>query len=565
MNSRETSVVAMAALRTTRLGMAALRVMRGLGMAALLHASAAGAAAPAAAAHDPGFAAAPMASASEARDANAVRVVRIAFRGNRALPASALQAVAAPYLMRELSSADIEALRGALTRRYTDAGYVNSRVLVDPDAPYREGVLSFLVVEGRIADIRVHGLNGLRPSYVVDRLRGADDEALNTDVLRERLQRLSEDPLFARVSSRVEPGPDAGEAILDVDVQRARPYSVSLALNNYRPPSIGEKAYDISAQARDLTGFGDALNADLSGPIGSSGGVGYGLDGQLPVGRYGSVASLSAARINTVITEEPLSALDAQSTIERQEFKVTQPVWSTLRQQFNLGASIADETESTQGGDLFSLLTGSSEGFTRSLTARLMPEYSYRSQQQYLTVRLTLLHADLLDRPPGAASDAGPDQSYFVWSGQVHQVWEFAHAPFELESRAIVQRTDSRISDLHALEIGGINSVRGFREDDFLASNAANFNVDFRWLALRTAASARPGLTLGTFFDWAAGHDADEPTDTFSSCGLTFRLKWPHVQTDLAYGLPLVHPAFVSAEHGSWQDHGIHVQIAATL
>jgi hypothetical protein len=35
-------------------------------------------------------------------------------------------------------------------------------------------------------------------------------------------------------------------------------------------------------------------------------------------------------------------------------------------------------------------------------------------------------------------------------------------------------------------------------------------------------------------------------------------------RADLAYGLHLVRPAFVSAEHRSWQDHGIHVQIATT-
>ncbi len=158
-----------------------------------------------------------------------------------------------------------------------------------------------------------------------------------------------------------------------------------------------------------------------------------------------------------------------------------------------------------------------------------------------------------------------PDPHYLVWTGQLHDLWEFPHAPFEFESRATVQRTNSQISDLHALEIGGINSVRGYREDELLVSNVTNINLDFRWLALRAGSAARPSVTLGTFFDWANGHDVGEPTDTFSSTGLTFRLKWTHVEADLAYGLRLIHPAFVDAQQGSWQDHGIHVQIAATL
>ena len=346
---------------------------------------------------------------------------------------------------------------------------------------------------------------------------------------------------------------------------RDRPYTLSVALNNYRPPAIGEKAYDISAEVHDLTGRGDVIDADLSGPLESSGGVGFGLGWQLPFNHYGSLVALSAARINTVVTEEPLSALDLRTTIDRQEFKLTQPLWNSLRQQFNLSASLAHEEESTLGNELSLFVPGLNEGATRSLTARLIPGYSYRSEHQYFDAHLTLLHADLLDYPSGPVSDSLPDQKYFVWTAQVHDLWEFSPAPFELESRAVIQRTDARISDLHALEIGGINSVRGFREDEFLASNVTNINVDLRWLALRAGTSLHPGVTLGTFFDWAAGHDVGEATDTFSSYGLTFRLKWPHVQADLAYGVPLIHPAFVSTEHGSWQDHGIHAQIALTL
>jgi hemolysin activation/secretion protein len=336
-------------------------------------------------------------------------------------------------------------------------------------------------------------------------------------------------------------------------------------LNNYRPPSIGEKAYDISGQVRNVTGFGDVIDADLSGPLEFSGGIGYGVNWQIPFNHYGSQVSLSAARINSVFTAEPQSTQDLSSTIERQEFKLTQPLWSSLRQQFNVSASIAHEQESTPSNELFSLFPGSSEGSTRSVTARLIPEYTYRSEQQYLNVRVTLLHANLLDYPSGPVPYTLPDQNYLVWTGQLHDLWEFAHAPFELESRATVQRTNAQISDLHALEIGGINSVRGYREDELLASNVTNLNLDFRWLALRAPSSLRPGVTLGTFFDWASGHDVGQPNDTFSSYGPTVRLKWSHVQADLAYGLRLIHPAFVDAQQGSWQDHGIHVQIAMTF
>ena len=493
-----------------------------------------------------------------------VRVERIRFRGNKALRTSALQVVADPYLGKDLTPADIEELRIALTRQYTDRGYINSGVILDPKAPYHDGELNFLAIEGHIKEVRVHGLKRLRSAYVTDRLRGPTDEVLNTNELRERFQRLLDDPLFSRINSRIEPGDELGEAILDVDAVRARPYSLSAALNNYRPPSIGEKAYDVAGQVRNLTGWADTVDADVNGPLEFTGGVGYHLGWQIPLGQYGTQIAVSADRSQTVITEEPLSALDIRSTVDRVEFRVTQLVASTLTQQFNIGASVAREKNATQlAGEQFSFLPGADNGVTRSNTAKLIPDYSYRSEHQYLGARVTILYANLLDQTSQPSYPTQPAPHYFVETAQLHYLWEFSPLPFEFESRATLQRTDARISDLHELEIGGVNSVRGFREDEILLANVQNLNVDIRWLALRAGNSARPAVTLGTFFDWAAGYNLGQPMYTFSSSGVTLRAKWPHVQADCAYGIPIIEPGIASQQHGSWQDHGFHVQIAA--
>ena len=117
-----------------------------------------------------------------------------------------------------------------------------------------------------------------------------------------------------------------------------------------------------------------------------------------------------------------------------------------MHQQFTVGVSVAHETESTLGNELYSYLTGFASGSTRAATVRLIPEYTYRSEQQFLNLRLTLLRAYLLDYPSGTPTAALPDPRYVVWIGQVHHLWELAPAPFELESRATVQHTDARIA-----------------------------------------------------------------------------------------------------------------------
>ena len=492
------------------------------------------------------------------------QVNRIEFAGNRALSTTRLQAAAAPYVGRSMSAAQLEGLRQDLTRLYTDRGYINSGLLIEP--PLRDGVLRFRVIEGRITEVRVHGLRGLRAAYVINRLKGGKHETFNVNRLRERFQRLLDDPLFARLNCRILPGAKLGEAILEVDVERARTYGASAAVNNYRPPSIEEKGYNLTGIVRDLTGWGDALNASFSGPIGEAGGTSYSAGWQVPTNRHYTAVSLQTSFVDSVITEQPLESLNIKSRITRQELKLTQPLWASLTQQFNLGFSGAYEKNSTSlAGIPFSFLPGAVQGVTRAVTARVAPDYSIRTAHQYLGLRLTFLHATLLDETSNPAAFAQPDHEYHVWTGQLHHVLELTDAHLELETRATAQWTGAHISDLHALEVGGIDSVRGFRENELLLSNVHNLNLDLRWLALPAGRSPAPGVTVGPFFDWANGHDVGEPVTTFSSAGGTLRLVWPHVQFDLAVGARLIRPAFVDAQHGTWQDHGIHLQISAAL
>jgi len=486
--------------------------------------------------------------------------------GNRALPTRSLQSLAAPYLGQPLSAAQVESLRESLTRQYTDRGYINSGALIETEGPHPDGVLRFRIIEGRIAEVRVHGLKGLHAAYVINRLRGGKGEIFNVNRLRERFQRLLDDPLFARLNCRILPGAKLGEAILEVEVERARSYGASAAVNNYRPPSIEEKAYSLTGIVRDLIGWGDALDANISGPIGESGGLSYAAGWQVPLNRFYTTLALRSSLADSVVTEQPLESLAIKSRIERQELKVTQPLWTSLTQQVNLAASAAYEKNTTSlDGVPFSFLPGSIQGVTRAITERLAPDYSIRTQDQYLGVRLTLLHATLLDQSSSPAAFSQPDRDYLVWTGQLHHVFELTRAHLEIETRATVQWTHSQISDLHALEVGGIDSVRGFRENELLLSNVHNVMLDLHWLALPAGNSWTPGLTLGPFFDWANGHDVGEPLTTFSSAGGTLRLVWPHVQFDLAVGARLIRPAVVDTQHGTLQDDGVHLQLAYTL
>ncbi len=177
---------------------------------------------------------------------------RIRFRGNTVFSNAELDQLAAPYRGRVLGEADREQLRLEVTEHYIGAGYLNSGALL---GPIEGEQLTIEIVEGRLSAIRLSGMERLRDPYLLQRMAGDPAAPFNMDALRERFTLLLQDPLFERLNARLVPGAAPGQAILDVDVTRARPYRLSAYVNNYRPPSIGANAVGLKGTIRNLTAW----------------------------------------------------------------------------------------------------------------------------------------------------------------------------------------------------------------------------------------------------------------------------------------------------------------------
>jgi hemolysin activation/secretion protein len=92
-----------------------------------------------------------------------VTLTSVRFEGATAVPVAALDAIAAPYLNREMPLAEIFKLAEGVTAEYRRRGFVLSRAVVGPQR-IENGVLTVQVIEGRIGQTRIEGeAGGYRP------------------------------------------------------------------------------------------------------------------------------------------------------------------------------------------------------------------------------------------------------------------------------------------------------------------------------------------------------------------------------------------------------------------
>lgn len=497
-------------------------------------------------------------SAGAADAAAETLVVRaVEFEGNKEVAADDLQKIAAPFVGRALSAGEIEELRHRVSRHYIDLGFINSGA-VYPEDHLRDGVLRLRIIEGRITELRVAGNEGLGRAYFSERLT-AEGEALNMNILQERFQMLMADPLLTRLNARVLPGENLGEAVLDVQVNRARPWQATVFTNNHRSPSTGETAIGVTTVVRNLTGRGDVFDATLQSTRGGGkGGFGW----SIPFGLRLPQLAIRFENGDSSVIEEPLNSANVTSTVTARELTLTQPIFAELRRQFSLALGYSARDNATKIlGESFSFVPGESSGTSHIRSWRFAQEYLARNDTQVLALRSTFVRGrtNTLEEPADSPV-AFPARRYRLWLGQSQFSWKLNDDGWRLFARLDVQSAGDRLVALEKFAVGGNGTVRGYRENTLVRDNGFAGSVEIHF---PVAFSASHKLDLYPFVDLGSAWNRGETRETLRSLGVGAGWQLGELRADVVWGYRLVErPDPVGMVV---QDHGVHFQLSYTI
>jgi hemolysin activation/secretion protein len=492
-----------------------------------------------------------------------VREIRIV--GSTVFSADELARVVAPYLNRELTSDDLEAIRVALTRLYVDNGYINSGAVL-PDQTVTNGVVTMEVIEGKVTDIAIEGNRWFRSEYLKKRLSLAAGPPLNINPLQRKLQLLLEDPRFARLNAELKPGIALGDSELHVLVEERSPYKLWLEFNNYQSPAVGAERGIVTGEHQNVTGNGDVLTLRYGRSEGQD--PLFDFRYVLPVTPYDTAVSFQYRRNTQRIIEEPFQALEIESNTEIFTLAVRQPLYRTLNNEFAvelIGERLTEETSLL--GEPFSLSPGAHGGKTVVTAIRAAQEWVYRTQNQVIAARSRFsVGIDALGATMNN-DDRVPDGKFFAWLGQFQWVRRLEFLATQVIFRTDVQLADRPLLALEQISVGGRYSVRGYRENTFITDNAVLASLEVRVPVIRNVPWA-DYLELAPFFDFGKGwnqHTSTSGPEPLYSIGiglrwaLTFLTPFPlRPALEVYWGHRLREvPTF---SHGNLQDKGVHLQ-----
>ncbi len=189
----------------------------------------------------------PRASAAPAaaRPATTIELDEIRVEGNTVLPTERIEETVYPFLGPNRGVADIEQARTALAALYRSAGYQTVSVVIPPQH-VTQGIVYLQVVEQTVARVRVVGAKHVEPAVLKRQARSLRKGVVpNFNDVKRDLARLNTLP-DRTVTPTFRPGRQANTLDVDLDVQDTLPLHGTLELDNRR--SVGTTALRLNGQ-----------------------------------------------------------------------------------------------------------------------------------------------------------------------------------------------------------------------------------------------------------------------------------------------------------------------------
>ncbi|RMF24661.1 MAG: ShlB/FhaC/HecB family hemolysin secretion/activation protein, partial [Cyanobacteria bacterium J083] len=332
--------------------------------------------------------------------------------------------------------------------------------------------------------------------------------------------------------------------------------------DNGRSPSVGTFRRKAEIIEGNLFGYGDEVYFAYTNTDGSDV-----LDAAytIPVNAYNGTVRFFYSNRDSDVIEPPFDRIDIESESELYEITYRQPIIRTPEQEFTLGITGSHRQGQTYILDdiPFSLSLGADEGETRISSLRFFQEWVQRSQTDVFALRSQFsFGVDLLGT---TQNDDLPDGDYFAWRGQAQWV-KLLDTETLLLARTDIQLAGTDLLAQEQFGLGGIESVRGYRQDALLTDSGVLASVELR-LPLYHEPQDEIVLQIVPFVDFGMGWNLskreDPDPDHLFSVGLGLQFEYSdHLSMRFDWGIPLVD---IDSRDRTWQEQGLYFSVIYNL
>jgi hemolysin activation/secretion protein len=498
---------------------------------------------------------APKPSASQA----CLDIAEIKYEGNSVISNRTLKKITQAYTHKCLSISQINTLLKDITNVYMDAGYVTSRAfMVMPQTELKQKILQIKIVEGKLAEIK-----NISAAQKFTAFPGLEGEVLNLRDIEQGLEQINR---LASNAAQMDIKAAAENYYSDIIIKNTPngTNQVSLFGDNAGSKNTGEWRVGTKYIKDNLLGLNDQINLSLThAPSESyeertSNAITLGTS--IPLGYWTFANNFSWSNYRTSF-----------------ELPISQNLYYTYGDTINNGFSV-DRILSRGQKYKLSATAGityqDTENYTQVLDLKLKTEASSRTLSvANFDLPLTLYYGGVIYLKPsyvvgtklfGALDDA---QSSYTQKAQ-YEAYKFygywlAPLPFGKFNMSVdSQYSEDELYSSEAFYVGGLSSVRGFKEEGVQGDSGLvlRHDLSFDFSKMLGSSSAWAKLfTPGIFFDYGQTHkNSDNSNAYLAGAGAKLDINYGAFEASLTYAKILQKPESISENHAWYFYSGLN-------
>ena len=471
-----------------------------------------------------------------------------------------IEGIIKPYRGKQLNFNQLRNITEAITQLYVSKGYITSGSYL-PEQEIIDGTIDVRVVEGQLEDIKIEGVKNLRANYVRSFISSTEtsktsnpeleQSPLNIKDIEEELNLLKQDPSIENVEAELVRGTAPNLSVLLIGIEETSPYEAKISFDNYRSPSVGEFQGTIETGYRNLIGVSDRAFAQYNLTEGFDA---YSIGYAIPVNSKNGNLSFEYRNGDSKIIED-FEEVNIRAEADTISLRYRQPIVYSSQREVAFGLAFERQSSETfiLDDQPFSFTADPEQTNSVTSVVKLTGDWIERSSSSVLGISSELNFG--LDVFDATVNENTPDGIFFSWLGQAQ--WTKAlnqDRDLLFITRLITQLSPDSLLPLEQFTLGGVGTVRGYRQNQEVGDNAVVGTIEI-YVPLAGDRLSDNKLNLIPFFDggtvWDNNSDEAEALASLG-IGLDWQFK-EFLSLRVDWGLPLIN---TSDRGDSLQDNG---------
>ncbi|MCX5699007.1 MAG: BamA/TamA family outer membrane protein [Candidatus Omnitrophica bacterium] len=390
--------------------------------------------------------------------------------GNTILRPEDFRPVYEPYLSKQVTFDDLDVIVEKINKKYEQKGYLTTNVFI-PEQEIKDGMVEIKIVEGGMGELTIEGNKWFPASLIKKYFHIKKKEPLNVQKLQGDILRLNKNPDL-EAKAVISAGKEPGASDITLKIKDHFPWHFGVGEDNLGTRLTGKYRTSFTVRGINVTGNGDKL---FSSTILSKSSFGQFVGYSIPVDTFGTEVGMDMTYFRMKLGKE-FEPFDITGE--------TQMYTPYLVKELYLSDDL--ETTVKVGLDIKSIKKKIDGDITANDQLRIPYfEFNFISNDNFgqtvFTPRFNFSTQNFL----GASSRNHPTSSREGTGGFFFKYEQFLSRTQQMffDSYCILrsgfQWATHTLPSSEQFQLGGMNSVRGYPEGDYLADIGGNLNFDW--------------------------------------------------------------------------------------